>query len=192
MRFFNKTFPSKLLHYLFDPWLIGFFGLCIYGLHAQSPTIESAGDVLLFVMPATALGSSLAAKDHKGTWQFTKGFLLNQGVTLALKQALNKPRPFNNGDKAFPSGHTSTAFQSAAFVQKRYGWQYGIPAFFLAGFTGYSRINAQKHDGWDVLAGALVGIGSAYVFTSPYQKKHMSLTFSRANQGFVIGFKYEF
>lgn len=132
------------------------------------------------------------AKDYKGTWQFTKGFLFNQGVTLVLKEALNKPRPFNNGDNAFPSGHTSTTFQSAAFVQKRYGWKYGIPAYLLAGFTGYSRINAQKHDGWDVLAGAVVGIGSAYLFTTPYQKKHMSLTFLSSYRGYVVGFKYEF
>lgn len=192
MCFFCKTFPLSLSFNLFRPSLLVLFGLYAYQLQAQTSTIESTGDVLLFTLPATALGGSLMAKDYKGTWQFTKGFLFNQGVTLVLKEALNKPRPFNNGDNAFPSGHTSTTFQSAAFVQKRYGWKYGIPAYLLAGFTGYSRINAQKHDGWDVLAGAVVGIGSAYLFTTPYQKKHMSLTFLSSYRGYVVGFKYEF
>ncbi len=158
----------------------------------QSKAIQTTGDVLLFTLPATALTSSLVIGDYEGTWQFTKGALLNQAVTIGLKYATNKKRPYNNGDRAFPSGHTSTTFQSAAFIQKRYGWEYGIPAYALAGFTGYSRINAQKHDGWDVLAGAVVGIGSAYLFTTPYQKEHMELTFANDSDSFVLGLNYRF
>jgi len=95
-------------------------------------------------MPATALTGSLIAGDYEGTWQFAKGFALNQAVTIGLKYATDKKRPYNNGDRAFPSGHTSTTFQSAAFIQKRYGWSYGIPAYILAGYTGYSRIEAKN------------------------------------------------
>ena len=118
--------------------------------------------------------------------------MLNQAVTIGLKYATGKSRPNNNGERAFPSGHTSTTFQSAAFIQKRYGWKYGIPAYALAGFTGYSRINAQKHDGWDVLAGAVIGIGSSYLFTTPYQREHMELTFASDADSISIGFRYKF
>lgn len=159
---------------------------------AQSKTVQSAGDVILFTLPATALTGSLIAKDYKGTWQFTKGALLNIAVTTGLKYGINKQRPFGNGERAFPSGHTSVTFQSAAFIQKRYGWKLGIPAYALAGFTGYSRIDAQKHDGWDVLAGAAVGIGSAYLFTTPYQKEHMQLTFTSWDDNYALGFVYKF
>ena len=159
---------------------------------AQNKTIQSAGDVILFSLPTAALTGSLIAKDYKGTWQFTKGALLNQAVTIGLKYGLNKERPFGNGDRAFPSGHTSTTFQSATFIQKRYGWKFGIPAYALAGFTGYSRINAQKHDGWDVLAGAAVGIGSAYLFTTPYQREHMELTFASWEDNYLLGFAYKY
>ena len=161
-------------------------------LNAQSKGIETSGDILLFALPATALGSTLIKGDKTGTWQFTKGFLLNQAVTISLKIATDKKRPFNNGDRAFPSGHTSTTFQSASFIQRRYGWKYGIPAYALAAFTGYSRINAQKHDGWDVLAGAIVGIGSSYLFTTPYQKEHMELTLSSLDNQYLLGFTYKF
>ncbi|WP_282055756.1 phosphatase PAP2 family protein [Maribacter luteus] len=159
---------------------------------AQNKSIQTAGDVLLFTLPATALGGSLIIGDYEGTRQFTKGALLNQAVTFGLKYAIDKRRPYGNGDRAFPSGHTSTTFQSAAFIQKRYGWKYGLPAYALASFTGYSRINAQKHDGWDVLAGVAVGIGSAYLFTTPYQREHMELTFASDVDSFVLGFKYKF
>lgn len=159
---------------------------------AQNKAIQTSGDVLLFALPATALAGSLLIGDNKGTWQFTKGALLNQALTIGIKYGVNKERPFNNGDRAFPSGHTSTTFQSAAFIQKRYGWAYGIPAYALAGFTGFSRLNAQVHDGWDVLAGAAIGIGSAYLFTTPYQQEHLQLTFSSWDRNYALGLVYKF
>tara|TARA_R110002049_G_scaffold305515_1_gene502394 strand:- start:180683 stop:181288 length:606 start_codon:yes stop_codon:yes gene_type:complete len=183
------TLKNRILAPLF---LIALFLLAQEKAAAQSNAIESAGDMILFTLPATALTGSLIAKDYKGTWQFTKGALLNQAVTFGLKYGINKQRPYGNGDRGFPSGHTSTTFQSAAFIQKRYGWKYGIPAYALAGFTGYSRINAQKHDGWDVLAGAAVGIGSAYLFTTPYQREHMELTFTSWEDNYLLGFTYKF
>ncbi|HDZ15395.1 MAG TPA: phosphatase PAP2 family protein [Pricia sp.] len=161
-------------------------------LTAQNKAIETTGDIILFALPATAFSSSLIIGDSKGTFQFSKGFVLNQALTIGIKYATNKKRPYNNGDRAFPSGHTSTTFQSAAFIQRRYGWKYGIPAYALAGFTGYSRIEAQRHDGWDILAGAAIGIGSAYLFTTPYQKEHMKLTFTSWDYNYALGFIYNF
>ena len=160
--------------------------------YGQGDAIQTSGDVLLFAMPASALAGSLIEGDYEGTLQFAKGFAVNQAVTIGLKYALNKDRPYGGGERAFPSGHTSTTFQSAAFIQKRYGWGYGLPAYLLAGYTGFSRINAKKHDGWDVLAGAVVGVGSAYIFTTPYQKEHMQLSFSNDADSFSLGFVYKF
>tara|TARA_R110002049_G_C9069465_1_gene554775 strand:- start:1 stop:576 length:576 start_codon:yes stop_codon:yes gene_type:complete len=161
-------------------------------LKAQDKTITTLGDVLLFTMPTSALGTSIITGDQKGTWQFTKGFLLNQALTIGLKMAIDKPRPDLSNNSSFPSGHTSITFQSAAFIQKRYGWKYGAAAYALAGFTGYSRIQADKHDGWDVLAGAIIGVGSSYIFTTPYQKKHMEITFNKSDGHYLLGYKYKF
>ena len=161
-------------------------------LKAQDKTITTLGDVLIFTMPATALGSSIIIGDQKGAWQFTKGFLLNQALTIGLKTAIDKPRPDLSNNSSFPSGHTSITFQSAAFIQKRYGWKYGAAAYALAGFTGYSRIQADKHDGWDVLAGAIIGVGSSYIFTTPYQKEHMEITFNSSDDHYLLGLSYKF
>ena len=159
---------------------------------SQNKTLETSGDVFLFVMPAVALGSTLIKGDKKGTWQFTKGFVVNQALTMGLKVIIDKQRPNMENNDSFPSGHTSTTFQSAAFIQKRYGWKYGIPSYLLAGFTGYSRLDADKHDIYDVLAGAVIGVGSSYLFTTPYQQEHMELTFSAGDGDYLLGFKFKF
>ena len=183
---------------VFPPYLLGLCLLTLLGyssenVNAQSTIIEATGDVLLFAMPATALTSSLVDKDYKGTWQFAKGFAMNQAITIGLKHAINKKRPLSNGDYAFPSGHTSTTFQSAAFIQKSYGWQYRIPAYALAGFTGFSRINAKHHDGWDVLAGAVeAGIGSVNLVTTPYQQEYFELSFKSSDGDYLIGINYKY
>lgn len=159
---------------------------------SQNKTLETSGDVLLFVMPAAALGSTLIKGDKKGAWQFVKGFALNAALTSGLKYAINKERPNFENNNSFPSGHTSTTFQSAAFIHKRYGIEYGIPAYILASYTGFTRWSEKKHDFTDVLAGAVIGIGSSYIFTTPYQQEHMELTFSAGDGDYLLGFKFKF
>jgi membrane-associated PAP2 superfamily phosphatase len=146
-------------------------------------------------MPAVVALSTLIIEDKEGGWQFVKGFGTNLAITYALKYAINKPRPAGATDgHAFPSGHTSVAFHGAAFAQQRYGWKYGIPAYAIAGFVGYSRMAGinERHDGWDVLGGIIVGVGSSYLFTTPYQKEHIELSFSGTNNQYLIGINYTF
>jgi len=158
-------------------------------------TIQDTGDVILYALPAAAGLTTLITGDKEGSWQFLKSFGTNLAVTQILKYGINKNRPEGATDgHAFPSGHTSVTFQSASFIQRRYGWKYGIPAYALAGFVGYSRIEGidNRHDGWDVLAGAIVGITSSYIFTTPYQKEHFDIGFRKIDMGSVIVFKYKF
>ncbi|MCL6294070.1 phosphatase PAP2 family protein [Jejuia spongiicola] len=157
--------------------------------------IQDAGDVIQLALPATAFLGTLIKGDKKGSWQFVKAFSTNLAVTYALKYAINKPRPDGATDgHAFPSGHTSVAFQSAAFIQRRYGWEYGIPAYALAGFVAYSRTEGfnDRHDAWDVLGGIVVGIGSTYLFTSEYQKERFQLSFSSENNSYQVGLTFKF
>lgn len=161
-------------------------------INSHNKTVEQTGDVILVALPATAALSTVFLKDKKGTWQFTKSFITNLAITAALKYGINKRRPFNSGRQAFPSGHTSITFQAASFIHKRYGWDYSVPAYALAGFTAYSRLNATRHDGWDVLAGMVAGIGSSFLFTTPYQKERMQLTFSGSEDQFLVRFVYQF
>ncbi len=159
---------------------------------AQNKIVETTGDILLFALPVATIGSTLIIKDKKGTWQFLKGFAVNQVITLGLKNLIDKERPDRSNFNSFPSGHTSTTFQSAAFIQKRYGLKFGIPAYLLASYTGFTRINADKHDIVDVLSGAAIGFGSSYLFTTKYQQEHMKVSFGKNEDIYFVGFVFRF
>ena len=135
-----------------------------------SDSIETAGTIIQVVVPAVAYGMTFVNDDEDGRTQFYKSFATTLATTYALKLTIDKKRP-NGGSMSFPSGHTSAAFSGASFIQKRYGWEYGIPAYLAASFVGYSRVEADQHYVEDVLAGAAIGILSTYIFTDSYKEK---------------------
>ncbi|MGH7972247.1 MAG: phosphatase PAP2 family protein [Limisphaerales bacterium] len=174
---------------LFLVWLICFAST--FKTEAAD-AIANAGDILQFVLPITAGGLTLVYprsegggtvedflghaeeklgigyRDTKGTIEFAESTALTLGATYILKYSINERRP-NGGSQSFPSGHSSISFSSAEFMRKRYGWEYGIPAYALASFVAYSRVEAGEHHPHDVIAGAAIGIGSSFLFTRPYK-----------------------
>ena len=134
-----------------------------------SDQVEEAGDILRWVIPAAAYGSTFYLHDSEGRTQFHKSFLTNLGATYGLKAAISKTRPNGVDDDSFPSGHTSMAFQGAAFIHKRYGWKYAIPAYLGSAFVGWSRVESDNHYTIDVVAAAAIGIASSWIFTRPYK-----------------------
>ena len=139
--------------------------------------IEDNGSALQIIIPAVALGTSLFYEknnDHEGTKQFAQSLATTLFITGALKKITHKKRPDGSNYNAFPSGHTSAAFMGASFIHERYGLRYAIAPYLAAGYTGYTRVHAKKHDNIDVLAGAAVGILSTRYFTTSY-KKNMTI-----------------
>lgn len=71
-------------------------------------------------------------------------------------------------------------------MRKRYGWEYGLPAYALASFVGYSRVESRQHYAHDVIAGASIGIVSSYLFTKPYRGWNMELEADSRYFGFRL------
>lgn len=154
--------------------------------------IEISGDVIQGLLPLAAGASTLIYKDNENAkWQFVKTMGTSLATTLILKKVINKERP-NGEDYAFPSGHTSNAFAGAAFLERRFGWEVGIPAYLLASYVGWTRVDADKHDYWDVLGGAVVGVGSAYLFTKSYQKQQVQVAFGKSKEYYLFNLNYTF
>jgi membrane-associated phospholipid phosphatase len=105
-------------------------------------------------------------------------FLVSGLFAQLLKSWFHAPRPLtyfnhqlyhhfiegvtNSGYHSFPSGHTTTAFAIATMLACHF--RKNVPClifFMLAAGVGYSRIYLGQHFVPDVLAGIMLGIGTA-------------------------------
>ena len=93
-------------------------------------------------------------------------------VTISLKKIVKRDRPFvtypdiqketTGGNPSFPSGHASAAFSTATSLSIAFPkWYVIVPSFAWASAVGYSRMDLGVHYPSDVLAGMIVGSGSA-------------------------------
>lgn len=144
---------------------------------AQASDIARDGLVIAaFAIPAV-----------QGDWKGDKEAALAIGstmlVTSGLKATIHETRPDESDDKSFPSGHTSVSFAAAATLEKRYGWQIGIPAHAVAAFVGLARVEADKHFVHDVIAGAVIGEASGWIFASRRNAKVQWLPWGDAHGG---------
>ncbi len=132
---------------------------------ANSDDLASA---LRIALPAAAAGTSLWKSDYDGLWQFGLSFAASSATTLVLKSAVDAERPDGSDNDSFPSGHATNAFSAAAYLQRRYGWAYGAPAYALASWTAVSRVNTGDYHWADMLAGAAIGIAFNQWLVDPY------------------------
>lgn len=130
-----------------------------------------------FIVPATVAVIGLI-DNNKTTLQ--KSLYLAESaaaatfITYGLKYSVKRTRPYitnpalnakgSGRDPSFPSGHTSVAFSTATSLYLAYPkWYVAVPAFAYAASVGYSRMYLGVHYPTDVLAGAVIGAGSAWL-----------------------------
>jgi membrane-associated phospholipid phosphatase len=92
-----------------------------------------------------------------------------------MKYAFDRRRPYDKypslihpsgreDSPSFPSTHTATAFALATSLSIRYPkWQVIVPSAVWATSVGFARMNQGGHSPTDVLAGAALGVGCAFV-----------------------------
>ncbi|THU39776.1 phosphatase PAP2 family protein [Niastella caeni] len=130
-----------------------------------------------FLIPATVTVVGLI-DNNKMTLK--KGLYLAESaaaatfITYGMKYSFKRSRPYmkinglsaagTGNSPSFPSGHTSVAFASATSLYLAYPkWYVAVPAFTYAAAVGYSRMYLGVHYPSDVLAGAVIGAGSAWL-----------------------------
>lgn len=132
----------------------------------------TTSDITAVALPVAAIAGTIIAEDWEGLTQYAFTTAANVGVTYILKYTIRELRPDHSDYHSFPSFHSSQAFATAAFLQRRYGWKFGAPAYALATYTAVGRVLGKKHHWWDCAAGAAIGVASAYFFTTPWAQKH--------------------
>jgi hypothetical protein len=142
----------------------------------EEDDITKMGDFFQIFLPLAGWGSTFIAGDpysdsiwdREGTKQATLSIGSSILTTYFGKFLVAKSRPSLGGSlSSFPSGHTNAAFAGASFIERRYGWWWGAPAYACAVFTGWSRVRADAHFADDVTAGASIALLYTWLFVTP-------------------------
>ena len=181
--------------------LCGFILTCCFG--REKSGFEIYGDVMQ-ILPFAMMIYSYAKDDIQGVKEQATGAGATLLLTHLIKESLvivshsNEAkvrfaqRPNNGSFNGFPSGHTSFVFSSVGFAQKHYGYQLSLPLAALATSVGISRIHAQKHTTTQVIAGAILGFSTSYLFASKYTPPQMSFLIDVTPNGtFYYGVSYK-
>lgn len=164
-------------------------------MHAEEPVYHQSGarkgvdistDVVALALPASALVGTLVMKDWKGLLQGVETAAATTAMTYILKYTIKETRPDGSDTHSFPSGHSAVSFATASYLQMRYGWKFGVPAYVLSTYVAWGRCFARRHYWYDVVAGAAIGSASAFIFTRPFAKEH-NLQLAPVSDGRSIG-----
>ena len=102
------------------------------------------------------------------------GIALNTAITIGLKYSIHRNRPYitypeikpieTENTPSMPSGHTASAFNIATSLTLFYPkWYVAVPAYTWASGIAYSRMYLGVHYPSDIIAGAILGSGTAWL-----------------------------
>ncbi|MBI1221318.1 MAG: phosphatase PAP2 family protein [Bacteroidetes bacterium] len=137
--------------------------------------VSASVSPITLLTPASLLAYSYLKDDAKvreKAWICAGGIVVNSGISLVLKLAVKRERPYaahpdiqavvQTGPYSFPSAHSSNAFMTATCLTLLFPkWYVAVPAYAWAGLSAYSRMHLGVHYPGDVIGGALIGTGSA-------------------------------
>ena len=149
-----------------------------WDVHGLSRGVSHSGLILSVGLPSAMGIYALIQKDEpllKDAIYIGTSVIEAVGITYAMKYSIDRQRPYEKypglitpieaeDSPSFPSGHTAAAFSLATSLSIKYPkWYVIAPSAVWACGVGFARINQGVHYPSDVLTGAAIGVGCAFV-----------------------------
>ena len=141
-------------------------------LTTNEKRIETVGTGVAIALPLVAGGIAWYKNDKVGIAQLLVESALTVGTVYALKNIVREQRPDGSDYHSFPSETTAAAASGSSFLWRRYGWEYGLPAFAATQFVSYSRVQAHQHRWYDTLASSGIAAGYALAVGTPFKRRY--------------------
>ena len=140
-------------------------------------TTSNSVAVINIAAPVSLFTASLIGHDknlRNQSLYMAGAYLISTGITQSLKRIVKRERPFekynfiiqrtHTDSYSFPSGHSSSAFNTATSLSIVFPkWYVIVPSYAWATAVAYGRMYQGVHYPSDVLAGAVIGAGSAWL-----------------------------
>lgn len=109
----------------------------------------------------------LGIQPQHGIWERVVATAVGYGsmtlICQGLKVIVHEQRPDGSNYHSFPSAHTAAAVTGAELVRQDYGWGWGAAFYACGAAVAAGRVIHQRHWWWDTVAGAGIGVLSAWI-----------------------------
>ncbi len=110
---------------------------------------------------------------HLG-FDLVRAQIVTQTLTHAMKQVGQRKRP-DGSCCAFPSGHSSTTFATAAVLERHLGLRGAWPTILIASYVAASRLHDNRHFASDVVFGAALGTAVGWTVVGRHGRSNYAL-----------------
>lgn len=148
-------------------------GKYIGSVYVQAGTAVGLYTIGRYVLPHAEGDPKTNRASHLG-FDLLRGLAVSQALTQGIKVAVHRDRPTGECC-AFPSGHASAAFATAAVLERHLGYRGSWPMFLVAGYVATSRLHDNRHFLSDVVFGASLGIASGWTVVGRHGRNAYTL-----------------
>ena len=125
-----------------------------------------------YMLPAT--GDSKTNKVSHLGFDLLRAQIVSQAFVHGIKYTVRRDRPTGECC-AFPSGHATTAFATAAVLERHFGYRGSWPAILAASYVAASRLVDNRHFLSDVVFGAALGEATGWTVVGRHGKEKYAL-----------------
>lgn len=148
-------------------------GKYIGAVYAQAGAAVGLYVIGRYMLPHADGAPKTNKVSHLG-FDLLRSLIVSQALTQGIKIAVRRDRPTGECC-AFPSGHASAAFATAAVLERHLGYRGAWPTFAMAAYVATSRLHDNRHFLSDVLFGGALGIASGWTVVGRHGRSNYAL-----------------